>query len=1053
MENLNTEQLKAVLHKDGPLLIVAGAGTGKTHAMTQKIGYMIEQGWAEPEEILALTFTEKAATEMEERVDRLLPMGYVDLWIATFHSFAEKILKAHGLDIGLSTQFKLLNEFEQWRLIQKNLDLFDLNYYKPAGNPTKFIEALIRHFSRLKDENITPVDYLAYTDELQSELQKSLCALKQVKEFKIDKLKVKSEKLKVKSGNINALEKLKLQMKVENVSDDMLEQEVLRLSEVAKAYQVYQQLLLDEGVMDFGDLINYCLKLFRERPLLLAKYQEQFKYIVVDEFQDTNWSQYELVKLLASKRRNLIVVGDDDQSIYRFRGASMSNILQFKNDYPETEQVVLTENYRSKQNILDLSYEFIKLNNPNRLECQLSDKQHTPASGHPSQEGNKTKKNSSLEKGVRKGELCILNKQLKSNQGKEGVIELIFAETFEDEVKQVVDKIISIKNSDNSLSWDDFAILVRANDTAVDFCSALDKRDVPFQFLASRGLYVKPVIMDVVAYLKLLDDYHESRAMYRILNLPFFKFTYEELVNFNYVSNKKARSLFETLRRADHEQWGGETKKKIFKVLTLISNHSKMAREKRVSEVVIAFMNESGYLKHIMGMSGREQQEYLSFLNQFMKRLADFEQTAEEKTVKLFLEELNMEIQAGEEGSLAPDLETGPDTVKIMTVHGSKGLEYKYVFVVSMVDKRFPAISRKDAIEIPSSLVKEVLPEGDTHLEEERRLFYVAMTRAKEGLYFSWAKDYGGLRKKKPSVFLVDLGLVDAKTIKESTKAELTEENFVLAKKEKKEQKEIFTIPKHFSYSQLAAFQSCPYQYRLAHILKIPMRGKGVFSFGKTMHSTMQKTFELLRERRDRGQGELFGQPKSDQPEVELAEILKFYEESWLDDWYNSAKQKEEYREKGKAILTEFYNLNKEGWPDNQLTEKGFSLKIKSGAEMHTLRGTIDRIDNLNDKKIKIIDYKTGNPKEKLTFNEKEQLLIYQLAAEEVFKEQVGSLAFYYLENNQEIEFKATQAELDKVREKIVGTIEEIKQGDFTATPSPLCRYCDFFDICEFRKS
>ncbi|KKR33335.1 MAG: hypothetical protein UT64_C0010G0009 [Candidatus Falkowbacteria bacterium GW2011_GWF2_39_8] len=829
MENLNSEQLKAVLHKDGPLLIVAGAGTGKTHAITQKIGYMIEQGWAEPEEILALTFTEKAAAEMEERVDRLLPMGYVDLWISTFHGFAEKILKAHGLDIGLPTQFKLINEFEQWRLIQKNLDLFDLNYYKPAGNPTKFIEALIRHFSRLKDENITPDDYLTYTSKLHSDLEKS----------SIDKLKVKSKKLKV-GHELTALEKLKLQLKVENVTDDMLGQEVLRLAEVAKAYQIYQQLLLNEGMMDFGDLINYCLKLFKERPLLLAKHQEQFKYIVVDEFQDTNWSQYELVKLLAAKRRNLIVVGDDDQSIYRFRGASMSNILQFKNDYPDAEQVVLTENYRSKQNILDLSYEFIKLNNPNRLEWQLSGAKIMQA-----------EKKASVKTKAKTKEIVTLNKQLKSNQNDQGTIELIAADTFEDEVRLVIDKISEIKNSDKDLSWGDFSILVRANDTAGEFCSELDKRNISFQFLASRGLYVKPIIMDVVAYLKLLDDYHESRAMYRVLNLPFLKFTYEELVNFNYVSNKKACSLFETLRRADHEQYAEETRKKIFRILTLISNHSKMAREKRVSEVVIAFMNESGYLKHIMGLPGREQQENLSYLNQFMKRLADFEQATAEKTVKLFLEELDMEIMAGEEGALSPDLEIGPDTVKIMTVHASKGLEFKYVFVVSMVDKRFPAIGRKDAIEIPNSLVKEVLPEGDSHLEEERRLFYVAMTRAKTGLFFSWAKDYGGARGKKPSLFLVELGLVDKQVVKGTVKKELDEENFVSAKKEAKEQKEIFNLPKHFSYSQLAAFQNCPYQYRFAHILKIPIRGKGVFSFGKTMHSTLQKTFELLRERRE----------------------------------------------------------------------------------------------------------------------------------------------------------------------------------------------------------
>lgn len=1027
MEKLNPAQLEAVLHKDGPLLIVAGAGTGKTHAITQKIGYMIEQGWAEPEEILALTFTEKASSEMEERVDRLLPMGYVDLWISTFHGFTEKILKMHGLEIGLPTEFKLMNEFEQWRLIQKNLDKFALSYYRPAGNPTKFIEALLRHFSRLKDENIVPADYLVYTDELKMEFSGK----------KKKTVKAKTE--------LSALQKLKLQMKVEEVTDEMLELEVQRLCEVSSAYQVYQQLLLDEGAMDFGDLINYCLKLFRERPLILAKYQEQFKYVLVDEFQDTNWSQYELVKMLAAKRRNLIVVGDDDQSIYRFRGASMSNILQFRSDYPEAQQVVLTENYRSKQSILDLSYEFIKLNNPNRLEVQLVE-------GSPSDAKALACKK---EKGAR-SKVVALNKQLQSNQPGAGVIEVLRGDNLDDEVRLVVQKIIDLKNLDSELSWSDFAILVRANNSAKEFCSVFDKNDIPYQFLASRGLYVKSVIMDVVAYLKLLDDYHESRAMYRVLNLPFLGFTYKELVDFNYIAGKKARSLFDALRHADTESWGTETKKKIFTILSLLSNHSRFAREKRVSEVVLAFMNESGYLKYLTSLSGRESQESLSYLNQFMKRVSEFEHGSDDKSVKSFLEELNMEIQAGEEGALAPDMEIGPDTVKVMTVHASKGLEYKYVFIVNMVDKRFPAIGRKEAIAIPDALVKEILPDGDTHLEEERRLFYVAMTRAKDGLYFSWAPDYGGTQKKKPSRFLVEAGLVKDSEIKDTrlkSKDSEVLDNFAPVKKQPRDSAEIVSIPKYFSYSQLAAFQNCPYQYRFAHILRIPMRGKGVFSFGKTMHSTLQKTFELLRERHSRGQQGIFDKAKSEHPQVSLDEMNKFYDESWIDEWYSSNKQKEEYRENGKRIIKEFYELHKDNWPDNQLTEKGFNLKVIAGQEAYTVRGMIDRIDNVDGKKIKIVDYKTGNPKDKLTFEEKEQLLIYQIAAEEVFKEEVSGLAFYYLENNQEVEFLGTPAELDKVRGKIIETIEEIKQGDFTATPSPLCKYCDFFDICEFRQS
>lgn len=1030
MQNLNPEQLKAVLHKDGPLLIVAGAGTGKTTVISQKIGYIIEQGLAESDQILALTFTEKAAGEMEERVDRLLPMGYLDLWISTFHGFAERIIKLHGLEIGLPTEFKLLNEFEQWILINKNLDLFKLDYYRPAGNPTKFIQALLRHFSRLKDENITPEDYVGYAEGLKHSFDE-----------KFNTGKAKSTKPKAQKPNKAQSTKTKPQRLeqnifnleiegIENPTEEMLEQEVKRINEVAHAYQVYQQLLLDNDSMDFGDLINYCLKLLKERPIILAKYRQQFKFVLVDEFQDTNWAQYELVKLLAPGQSNLIVVGDDDQSVYRFRGASMSNILQFRKDYPQSEQIVLTHNYRNCQNILDLAYDFIKLNNPNRLECQLNEGQNDKS--------------------------CILDKKLIAQVQGKGEILVLEGADLSEEISLVANKIIELKNKDESANWSDFAILVRANDSAKEFCAFFDKVGVPYQFLASRGLYVKSIIMDIVAYLKLLDDYHESKAMYRILNLPVFNFTYHELVNFNYQANKKSWSLFETLRNSTSLGFSPETNKKITQVLLLISKHTQLVREKSTTELIFAFLNDSGYLKYVSNFPEQRSREVISYLNQFMKRVQTFEAGSDDRTVKAFLNELNMEINAGEQGSLAPDFEAGPDAIKLMTVHAAKGLEFKYVFLANLVDKRFPAIERKDPIAIPNALVKEIVPKGDNHLEEERRLFYVALTRAKVGLYFSWSADYGGLRKKKPSRFIIESKL-EAGTAEFIKTSEVDDrpvaEKGNLAAPEKNKNIN-FKMPTYLSYTQLAAFSNCPYQYQFAHIIKIPMRSKGVFSFGKTMHATLQKVINLVDERRGLGQGDLLAakiEVDPQKPQVALTEILKLYEEAWIDDWYSSKKQKAEYFEKGQEILKDFYKLNQDNWPVNYLTEKGFNLKIKSGEEFYTVRGVIDRID-LVDGKLKIIDYKTGQPKSKLTFEEKEQLLIYQLAAKDFFREEVGSVAFYYLDNNTEQEFLGTEAELSKIKGKIVETINGIKQGEFPAKPSPLCKYCDFFDICEFRQ-
>jgi len=1033
MENLNKEQLKAVLHKDGPLLIVAGAGTGKTTVITQRIAYIIEQGWAKSDEILALTFTEKAAGEMEERVDRLLPMGYLDLWISTFHGFGERILKEHGLDIGLPNDSKLLNEFEQYSLVKKNLDKFDLDYYRPMGNPTKFIHALIKHFSRAKDEDISPAQYLEYAQELKENLDGMLSGNKKV--------------ITAKAGQESQKSKVKSLSNKDDVDKEIAAQEVARINEVANAYHIYQQLLLDSNALDFGDLINYCLKLFRDRPAILEKYRKQFKYILLDEFQDTNWAQYELIKMLASPKNNLVVVGDDDQSIYKFRGASVSNILQFKKDYPQAEQIFLVNNYRNKQNILDLSYKFIKQNDPNRLEYQLQKSQKSKVTRLPARQ-----------------ESQKLNKELIADNKGEGVIEVIEGKNLTEEIKAVIEKIADLKIKDKNSTWDDFAILVRANESAKEICSFLAAAQLPYQFLSSRGLYTKPVIMDLIAYLKLLDDYHESIAAYRVLNLPIFNFTYHELVNFNYWASKKAWSLYEILRNVSVLNLGAEVQKKAEAVLALIAKHTGLTREKNVSEVILAFLNDSGYLKYLLAQDEQKSRETAGYLNQFMKRVGEFEKGSDDKSVKAFLDQLQMEIDAGEEGTMPVDWEAGPETIKVMTVHGAKGLEFKYVFIAGLVDKRFPTIERSEQIEIPDALVKEILPEGDIHLEEERRLFYVAMTRAKNDLYFSWASDYGGARLKKPSRFLTECGLI--KESPTTPKRNIPDEDILRNKPIMARDKTInFSVPSYFSYTQLAAFSNCPYQYRFAHILRVPVRGKHVFSFGKTLHITLQKLFSLIEEKKKRKQTDLFGasansaQADKKDVKISLEEILKLYEQSWINDWYENKARKEEYKKKGKEILRQFYEKNKNDWPNAIFLEKGFNTKVKVGNELYTVRGVMDRIDETNGHrqggagKIKIIDYKTGNPKDKLVFEEKYQLLIYQLAAQELFRQEIDSLTFYYLDNNTEVKFLGSQDELEKTKEKIINTIAEIKKGEFPPKPSALCKFCDFFDICEFRKS
>ena len=965
---LNKEQKEAVLHNKGPLLIVAGAGTGKTTVITQRIVNLIEKKLALPEEILAVTFTEKAAFEMEERVDRLLEYGYVDLWISTFHSFCERVLRDNALDIGLSPDFKILDGTSGWLLARQNLDKFDLNYYRALGNPTKFIQALISHFSHCKDQEVYPENYLEYADSLKTR------------------------------------------------DDGPESQEVERIKEIAEAYHTYQQILLENSALDFGDLINYCLKLFKKRPLILKKYREKFKYILVDEFQDTNWAQYELIKLLAAPKNNLTVCADDDQAIYRWRGASFSNIVNFSDDFPKAKKISLIKNYRSTQNILDQSYNFIKQNNPDRLEFQTK-----------------------------------IDKKLIADVKEEGIVEHIHTKTLDQEVGQTLKKILEILKKDKEATYNDFAILVRANGSAAPFIRALERAGLPYQFLASRGLYSKPIILDVVSYFKLLDNYHEGTAVYRILNLPFLEIPEADIAAITQFCRRKTLSLFEALNQLPLIPGiSAKTQEKVVFILSLIKKHSSQAREKGVSEVLVSFLEDSGYLKYLIN---KNEEEKIDLLNQFYKKIKTFEEATVEPNLKNFMEEMNLELESGEEGRLEFDPERGPDMIKVMTIHGAKGLEFKYVFLVNMVDRRFPTDQRKDPIELPDALIKDIKPKGDVHLQEERRLCYVAMTRAKKGLYFTSADDYGGQRKKKISRFLSEMNYKAGSDNKKEM-----EKGGILAEKPKpidrlKNKVQPQYLPEHFSYSQLAAFEKCPLQYKFAFILKVPTRGKAVFSFGKTMHNTLHEFLKSVNEEKKVAQETLFGEKpakKTKKKEDVFNELAKLYEKNWIDEWYESKKQKEEYYKKGKEIIKEFYGQFSKNPPkivkinDSLALEMPFNLKIGE----HTLFGVIDRIDQGKDG-VAIIDYKTGQSKDKLDFEAKEQLLIYQIAAQEVLHLKPEQLAYYYLDDGKFASFLGSENDLQNQKSKIVEEIEKIKNSEFTATPGWQCQYCDFKDICD----
>ncbi|MEK7075195.1 MAG: ATP-dependent DNA helicase [Patescibacteria group bacterium] len=959
LSDLNTAQQSAVSYGVGPLLIIAGAGTGKTTVITRRIAQLIESG-VKPEEILALTFTEKAATEMEQRVDILLPYGYHDLWIHTFHGFCQRVLQQHALDIGISNDFKMLEEVGQWLLVRQNLDQFELEYYRTLGNPTKFIKALLKHFSKLKDEEISPEEYLEFA-----------------KNTKLDK---------------------------SNPEYDT-EEEIVRLNEVARAYHIYQRLLLTNDSLDFGDLINYALKLFRTRPKILNFYRSKFKYILVDEFQDTNYAQYELIKLLAEPKNNLTVVGDDDQSIYKFRGASVSNIMRFKKDFPKAQEITLTENYRSTQEILDTAYNFIQLNNPERLEPKLK-----------------------------------INKKLVSAKKEKGEIAVLSGQTLSDEVDLVVKKILELKKQKET-TWNDFAILVRSNDTAEPFIAKFASLNFAYTFVANKGLYKKPIIVDLIAYLRLLVNFHDTNALFRVMNMEQFRFDHRDMVEILQHAQKKTLSLYESLEQV--ALLPTLKNDSITKINQLIAFLKKQADETKTKSIAEVFVNGIYGLKLDERIEkGEGEPGEADFINQFYKKIEAFEVENTDKTVRNFLAFIEFEQEAGDEGKLDFDPNQGPESIKIMTIHSAKGLEFKNVFVVNMVDQRFPSRDRKEAIEIPKELVKEILPEGDIHLQEERRLFYVAMTRAKQNLYFSYASDYGGQRARKPSQFLIDIGLV-AKP----------EKSVEILKRTKFEEKKLpkklsFELPTSFNYTAINEFKKCPLGYKYKYLLHLPTKGSKHLSFGNTIHTTFERFLKQYKANLEEKQLDLFGSEKEKSKLPAFEALQKMYESYWIDEWYPTKKDKEEYRERGRRMLRSFYDSFEKLKFVPKYIEERFVLKLGE----YTFTGKIDRADLLPDGKLQIIDYKTGE-KFKDDKENRYQLYIYQWAAEEYFKHGVSKLNYWFLKDNELSEdIIASKEELEHMKEYLLGTIDEIhsaiKADSFKQLHEKVREHrCDFADL------
>ena len=609
-DSLNEEQKKGVFTTEGPVLLLAGAGSGKTRVLTHRAVYLIEELGVNPYHILAITFTNKAAGEMRERIDDMVGYGSENIWVSTFHSTCVRILRRFIDHIGFGTNFTIYDTEDQKTIMKdicKRLEI-DTKMYKE--------KSLLAAISSAKDELISPE---AYALRAQGDFRK-------MKE--------------------------------------------------AAVYREYQQVLRKNNALDFDDLIVKTVELFQSDMEVLDYYQERFRYIMVDEYQDTNTAQFQLIKLLAGKYKNLCVVGDDDQSIYKFRGANVKNILNFENVFPEAVTIKLEQNYRSTKNILNAANEVIKHN-----------------------EGRKAKK-------------------LWTENEEGDLIEFHQYGTEYEEARQIIDEIESLAKE--GYDYKNMAILYRTNAQSRVFEESFMIKNIPYRIVGGTNFYQRKEVKDILSYLKVVDNGLDDLAVRRIINVPRRGIGAATIEKINVYAVEHNISFLDACFSADHIDTLGNAKKKINGFADLIRDFRRKMEEGSLEELFKYITDETGYVADLKAEETEEAEGRIENINELLNKVVTYEQEAEEASLSELLEEIALVADID-------NLEDSDNRVVLMTLHSAKGLEFPYVFICGMEDGIFPSYMT-------------VMSENDDDMEEERRLCYVGITRAKKKLYLSAAK-------------------------------------------------------------------------------------------------------------------------------------------------------------------------------------------------------------------------------------------------------------------------------------------------------------------------
>jgi DNA helicase-2/ATP-dependent DNA helicase PcrA len=964
---LNDAQRRAITHGDGPLLVIAGAGTGKTRVITERVRHLLQSDAnLSGENILGLTFTDKAAGEMKARVVKTAGERGKDVTLKTFHAFCESLLK------DIDPQSRMLDKIDHWILLRRNLARLQLDRYRRLAEPGQFLNDFVEFFSRCQDELVSCGGYQQYADNLASALQ--------------------SERAELDADTLAEREEA-----------------IAREHEIARAYRASEELLREKKCSSFGTLITGAVALLERDSALRTALQNRYRYILVDEFQDTNIAQLRLLELLVNDSKNIFAVGDNDQAIYRFRGASFGSFKLFLERFAGWREgqdsskfrVSLTENYRSTPNILRVATQVIG--------------QNTVSADFP-------------------------KKMLSANKPEGEKIRIVELATPEDEARWVAGELERIHKVGRR--WRDSAVLYRAHGHRDELVRELARRKIPF-VISRLSILEHPLVKDVLAYLRLIATPYDDIATARVLSAPAWQLGPADLVRFAERARKERTRIYDVMQSQQPPLPFDPSHSALMGLLEFTIAQRKTMKRRDARHILADLLS---WLE-VYQRAREQDREYVKRLAQFVK---EWEDKSDTRKLPEFIEYLDFFEQAG--GAVCLEEDAPADAVRLMTVHGAKGLEFSHVFVLRVNKNKFPQPERPHVFEFPVALMKEGGPEEQFHNQEERRLFYVALTRAEDRLTIT------ALAEKKASVppfiedILMEPPLQRRDVLRLAPKAAPNANGSALSAGVATTGS-LFTgalaRPKIFSRiaawagtflpappeplelnpSAVDSYRKCPQKYLFSYLWSLQEGAKATLTFGRVMHATIRRVMSEFKK----------GNP------LPFDEVQRLFETEWSASGFEDEYQEGEYKKDGLEQLRALHQTISEQAPEILDLEKTFLLPVENNI---VLKGRIDQINSLGRNDVEIVDYKTGKAKKETEARRDLQLSIYAIAAKEILELNPVRLVFHYLQDNSRQETTRSTKQLDEAQEIVQEVAADIRARSFPAKEGFICRSCAYRPIC-----